>query len=208
MAGTPPSQYFAPDPTVESDPGSVDLVLPDVRFTLTTDRGVFARDNVDTGTKLLLLEGPPPADGDAHLVDLGAGYGPIACTLAQRNPKATVWAVEINARARALCRHNATAAGLDNVRVVAPEEWPDDVAVDRVWSNPPIRVGKAALHELLLQWLGRLVPDGSAHLVVQRHLGADSLQRWLGGQGYVVERRQSRQAFRLLDVAPNGGDRP
>ena len=200
------SQYFQPDPSTPSEPKTVDLVLPDLVLRLTTDRGVFARDQVDTGTKLLLLEGPEPTAGDGHLVDVGAGYGPIACALAIRNPAATVWAIEVNARARHLCRHNAATAGLDNVRVIEPDEFPDDVEVDRIWSNPPIRIGKPALRTLLTGWLDRLGPAGSAHLVVQRHLGADSLQRWLQEQGWPTERRRGRQSFRLLDVR-RGSDR-
>lgn len=203
-AGHP--QYFAESPTAGSDRVGASLVLPDLKLELVTDRAVFARGRVDAGTKLLLLEGPPPTAGDRHLVDLGAGYGPIALTLATRNPEATVWAVEINARARELCRENAEAAGLDNVRVVDPDGVPADVEIDRLWSNPPIRIGKRALQELLLAWLGRLRPGGTAHLVVQKHLGADSLQRWLTQQGWPTERRRSRAAFRLLDVGSEPED--
>ncbi len=177
------------------------LVLPDLTVELTTDRGVFSPGHVDAGSKLLLLEGPAPDPAARVVLDLGAGYGPITVALARRHPAATVWAVEVNERARELARLNARAAGCDNVVVAAPDEVPDDLVVDRLWSNPPIRIGKAALHELLLRWLGHLSPAGSAHLVVQKHLGADSLQRWLGEQGFSVERRRSRKAFRLLDVS-------
>jgi 16S rRNA (guanine1207-N2)-methyltransferase len=70
-----------------------------------------------------------------------------------------------------------------------------------IWSNPPIRIGKAALHDLLLAWLPRLSPGGLAHLVVQKHLGSDSLQRWLTGQGFPAERIASRSAYRVLRVS-------
>lgn len=194
------THYFDADPAAPSSPRTLELSLPDVRLTLRSDRGVFAAESVDPGTKLLLLEGPAPVPGDRNLVDVGAGYGPIACTLAVRNPQATIWAVEVNARARRLCAANAEAAGLANVRVLAPEEVPDGLEVDRIWSNPPIRVGKAALRALLSTHLGRLTPGGSAHLVVHKHLGADSLQRWLDDQGWATARRSSRRGYRLLDV--------
>lgn len=204
----PPSQpspegaahYFSAQPDVPSRPGSVELVLPDVQFELATDRGVFAADRVDPGTKLLLLDGPAPTAGDRVLADVGCGYGPIACTLAARNPGATVWAVDVNGRARDLCRANAERAGLGNVTVADPASVPADLVVDRIWSNPPIRVGKAELHDLLRIWLARLSAAGSAHLVVQKHLGADSLHRWLEDEGWTVARRASRKAYRLLDV--------
>jgi 16S rRNA (guanine1207-N2)-methyltransferase len=177
----------------------VRLDLPDLSLTLVTDRGTFSPERVDTGTKHLLLEGPPPA-ATGTLVDLGCGYGPIACTIARRSPEATVWAVDVNERAVALCSANAARAGAANVVATTPDGVPDDLVVDELWSNPPIRVGKAALHELLAMWLGRLAPDGRALLVVQKHLGADSLQRWLDGSGWAVERLGSRAGYRLLRV--------
>ena len=194
-------QYWTDSPGVASRPSEVDLLLPDVDLRLTTDRGVFSTDRVDRGTRYLLLEGPDLPTGPVDLLDLGCGYGPIACTLASRRPEARVWAVDVNERARDLCRANAAAAGLANVEVAAPDDVPVDVRLAAIWSNPPIRIGKPALHDLLTRWLDLLTPDGTAHLVVQRHLGADSLARWLDDRGWATERRGSRKGFRLLDVA-------
>ena len=194
-------QYWTDSPGAASRPSEVDLLLPDVDLRLTTDRGVFSADQVDRGTRYLLLEGPDLPTGPVDLLDLGCGYGPIACTLASRRPEARVWAVDVNERARDLCRANAAAAGLANVEVAAPDDVPVDVRLAAIWSNPPIRIGKPALHDLLTRWLDLLTPDGTAHLVVQRHLGADSLARWLDDRGWATERRGSRKGFRLLDVA-------
>jgi 16S rRNA (guanine1207-N2)-methyltransferase len=191
--------YFASRPGARSARRSVTLTLPDGTVTLTTDAGVFAGDRIDRATQLLLAHGPsPPRRGE--LLDLGCGYGPIAVTLARRSPTATVWAVDVNERALALCRENVRALDLANVRVCPPEEVPPDLRFTGIWSNPPIRIGKAALHDVLSTWLGRLAPDGRAHLVVSKHLGADSLARWLAEQGLGVSRRASRQGYRLLDV--------
>ena len=192
--------YFEPEPAAPSRPGSDELVLPDLHLTLATDAGVFAGAAVDPGTKYLLLDGPQPAPSSRHLLDLGCGYGPIALALARRAPAATVWAIDVNERARALCDTNARAAGLTNVRVAAPDDVPDDVAFDGMWSNPPIRVGKPALHELLQRWLPRMTLGAHAALVVQKHLGSDSLARWLGQQGFTVDRLGSRGGYRILDV--------
>jgi 16S rRNA (guanine1207-N2)-methyltransferase len=205
-ADTPQPHYFSPAPTTASRPATVRLDLPDLSVTLRTDRGVFSAGRIDPGTKLLLLEAPaPPKEGD--LLDLGCGYGPVAVTLATRAPHATVWAVDVNERALALTRANADAAGLANVRAVAPDDVPDDVRFAAIWSNPPVRIGKAALHGLLDRWLPRLRPDGSALLVVQKHLGADSLHRWLRDRGWRVERRASRMGYRILAVE-RGSDEP
>lgn len=192
--------YFDRSPSARSDPGTVELVLPDWQATLATDRGVFSPGGIDAGTKLLLLEAPSPdPEEGGHLLDLGCGYGPVALTLATRAPKATVWAVDVNERARELTATNAAALGLEGVRAVAPDDVPADLRFAGLWSNPPIRVGKAALHELLLAWLPR---SATSWLVVQKHLGSDSLARWLADQGYAVERLTSRAGYRILEVRP------
>jgi 16S rRNA G1207 methylase RsmC len=134
-------------------------------------------------------------------LDLGCGYGPIALTLAHRAPAATVWAVDVNERARELCTANAAAAGLaDRIVVAAPDDVDPAVRFDLIWSNPPVRIGKPALHDLLDRWLARLTPEGRAVLVVQKHLGADSLARRLADEGWTVRRLVSRQAYRILEV--------
>jgi 16S rRNA (guanine1207-N2)-methyltransferase len=191
--------YFQAQPSAAHRPGSVRVVLPDVYLELETDSGVFSPGRLDPGTRFLLESAPPPPpDGD--LLDIGCGYGPIACTLARRSPGATVWAVDVNERALDLCARNAAAAGLANVRcaLAGSGEVPDRFA--GMYSNPPIRIGKAALHSLLLSWLGRLAPDARAHLVVGRNLGADSLQAWLAGEGWSAARAAARSGYRLLTV--------
>lgn len=199
----PPSHYFDAEPAGPSDRRSISLALPDRTLQLITDRGVFAADGVDPGTRLLLAEAPmPAADETGVVVDVGCGYGPIAVTVALRGPATQVWAVDVNARARELCVDNAAAAGAANVTVVAPDGVPDDLRVDRLYANPPIRIGKSALHHLLGTWLERLTPTGGAWLVVQKHLGSDSLARWLDTQGWPTTRLVSRRGYRVLEVHP------
>lgn len=197
MAGS--GHYFDDEPAVVSAPRTVPLLLPDLTVSLVSDSGVFAADAVDPGTRLLLLEAPAPPDDAREVLDLGCGYGPIARTLVHRAPGTRVWAVEVNARARRCAEANL--AGFDAV-VAAPDDVPDDVRFDLIWSNPPIRIGKAAMHEMLERWLDRLRPDGYAVLVVARNLGADSLTRDLAERGHDVQRLTSRQGYRLLRVGP------
>lgn len=203
MPGPHPDHYFAARPTSPSRPGTVRLHLDDLGdpLALATDSGVFAARAVDAGTALLLDVGARPPTDARVLADVGCGYGAIAVTLARRAPRAQVWAVDVNERALELTAANAAAAGVgDRVRTATPDDLPADLVVDALWSNPPIRVGKAALHDLLTGWIARLRPDGTAHLVVARNLGADSLHRWLEGRGHSVVRRASRRGYRLLDV--------
>jgi 16S rRNA (guanine1207-N2)-methyltransferase len=196
------SHYWSANPDVESSTTTVDVALPDVAFTMVTDRGVFSHGHLDTGTSLLLREAPEPAAA-GHLLDLGCGSGAVALTLARRSTGATVWAIDSNERAVSLTGHNAARNAITNINAVAPGEVPDDIRFSTIWSNPPIRIGKPAVHELLLRWLGRLAADGEAILVVQKHLGADSLQRWLTDQGHPTERIAGRAGFRLLRSLPS-----
>ena len=203
----PVPHYFDESPAVASSTTMIEVPVPGGRLELQTDHGVFSHGRLDAGTAVLLREAPdPPAAGD--LLDLGCGSGPIALSLAHRAPAATVWALDVNGRARQLCAANAAANGLGNVRAVAPEDVPADVRFAAVWSNPPIRIGKPALHALLLDWLGRLSPGGTALLVVHKHLGADSLQRWLSDHGHPATRHASRSGYRLLAVAKSRSDDP
>lgn len=190
-------QYFSEQPASASAPTSFTLEVDGRELELVTDAGVFARGRLDKGTRVLLAHAPgPEAGGD--LLDLGCGYGPIALTLAARRRRSTVWAVDVNDRALDLTRRNADAAGLGNVRACRPEEVPDDVRFAGMWSNPPIRSGKDALHDLLTAWLPRV--DGPSYLVVSKNLGSDSLARWVAGQGYTVGRLSSHAGFRILAV--------
>ncbi|MBB6473821.1 16S rRNA (guanine1207-N2)-methyltransferase [Sphaerisporangium rubeum] len=191
------AQYFEERPGAATRPGTVDVVLADVHLRLATDSGVFSPGRLDPGTRVLLESVPPPPQhGD--LLDLGCGYGPIALTMASRAPSATVWAVDVNRRSVDLCARNAASNGLDKVRSLHVSEVPPEPRFAAIWSNPAIRIGKPALHAMLTQWLDRLTPDGAAYLVVQKHLGADSLQRWLNDQGWPTERVTSRSAYRVL----------
>lgn len=199
MASPSSGHYFDRDPAAASAPATVTLALPDLTVRLATDRGVFSAGAVDAGTRYLLLEAPPPPAG-ATVLDLGCGYGPIAVALGLRAPAATVWAIDVNRRALELCRANAEAAGAANVTVAEPDDVPAGMRFDAVYSNPPVRVGKAALHDLLATWLGRLAPGGAAWLVVGKHLGSDSLARWLAAEGFTTERAGSRAGYRLLRV--------
>jgi 16S rRNA (guanine1207-N2)-methyltransferase len=191
--------YFTARPEAAHRPGLVRVVLPDLYLELETDSGMFSPGRLDPGTRLLLEEAPaPPPEGD--LLDLGCGYGPVSCVLAKRAPRATVWAVDVNERALALCARNAANAGLANVRCVAPSapEIPRQFAA--IWSNPPVRIGKGPLHDLLDTWLARLAPGGRACLVMGRNLGADSLHSWLAAAGWPVTRLAARAGYRLLGI--------
>ncbi|WP_432537175.1 class I SAM-dependent methyltransferase [Kineococcus arenarius] len=207
MASTPGDEqhYFTARPATPDERRDLEVELAGRAVTVQTARGVFSAERVDPGTSVLLPLVPdePAAGGD--VLDLGCGWGPVALTLALRQPQRRVWAVDVNERALDLVRRNAERLGVP-VRACLPDEVPTDVAFEQVWSNPPIRVGKEALHALLLRWLPRLASGGEAHLVVQKNLGADSLHRWLDERLPAVlpdaatTRTASSKGFRVLTV--------
>ena len=170
--------YFSEAPTSPDRRAWKTLTLRGKHFDVQVASGTFSPGGLDRGTAVLLNTVPdPPQTG--VLVDVGCGWGPITLALASHSPDARVFAVDVNQRALDLTAHNATRAGLANVTVITPEKFPKDTAIDTLWSNPPIRIGKKALHELLTTWLHRLSPEGEAWLVVSKNLGAESLLRWI-----------------------------
>jgi 16S rRNA G1207 methylase RsmC len=193
--------YFSAQPVSEAHERTIRVVLQGETFQLRTADGVFSSEHLDTGTAVLLATVPPPAtEGD--LLDLGCGWGPIAIALARRSPDASVWAVDVNERALALAGANARIAGVE-IKTAWPQDIPDGLRFATIWSNPPIRIGKDALHDLLTAWLPRLAPGGTAWLVVAKQLGGDSLQRWIAETlpGLEVTRATTDKGFRVLRVA-------
>lgn len=198
--------YFSETPASAENLRRIRIPIAGREVELTTAAGVFSPERLDIGTKVLLDSMPePPAGGD--FLDLGCGWGPISLTLATLSPHARIWAVDVNERALDLVRRNAEELGLSNVRAVRPEDVPADVSFRTIRSNPPIRVGKSILHELLETWIPRLAPRSDAYLVVKRDLGSDSLQRWLAAtfaDGYSVYRTATAKGFRVLKVRRHG----
>lgn len=211
-------QYFSANPESEDVRRRLTVTLQGREVQVETSHGVFSGSRVDLGTSVLLREVPQPPDSGVFL-DLGCGWGPLTLAMALASPSADVWAADVNARALELTAANAAGNGCANVHVTQCDEagaclrqqsvtgcesMPEDLAIDLIWSNPPIRVGKETLHTLLMTWLPRLRPrGGAAYLVVQKNLGADSLIPWLAqalGEEYAVSKYHSAKGYRVIEV--------
>lgn len=198
------NHYFTESPLAASDQTEFVVSSSVGELVLTTDSGVFSRHGLDKGTAVLLdamrkRELPAPPHG-SFLADIGCGSGALALVLAARFPQCTVVAIDVNERARQLCAANAARNGLTNVVVAAPDDVEPQQVFEYIWSNPPIRVGKSALHDILRTWMQRLSSTGRAYLVVGKNLGADSLSDWLSTEGYPTTKLASSKGFRVLEV--------
>ena len=196
--------YFSATPASADERRTITVELNGQKYQVQTASGTFSPTGLDKGTAVLLEHVPAPR---GTVLDIGCGWGPIAMTAALQNPDSKVYGVEVNERSTDLARLNAQALGLENLSISDPDGIEDDLQFDTIWSNPPIRIGKDALHELLLKWLPRLAPGGEAWMVVQKNLGSDSLQKWLVGQlptDWSITRETSSKGFRILKVTrPN-----
>ncbi|GAA4285013.1 methyltransferase [Brevibacterium daeguense] len=195
--------YFSEMPDVEAQPRRITVRLAGRDVEVTTASGVFSPGRLDLGTQVLLRAVPAPPPGD--LLDLGSGWGPIALQAGLEAQDAGVgvriWALDVNRRSLGLTEENAHALGLDSIRPVTPDQVPENLEFDAIWSNPPIRVGKEVLHDLLTTWLPRLRRGGEAWLVVSKNLGADSLRKWIEetlGDAFTATKHSSAKGFRVI----------
>lgn len=194
--------YFSAQPTGEFQSTEISVRLAHADYTVETAGSIFSPDHIDAGTEQLLYSVPVPPETGTFL-DLGCGWGPLALTLSLEAPGAQVYAVDVNERALELTRRNAARLGRENITVSTPGEVPEKLHFDVIWSNPPIRVGKTELHEIMTTWLPRLKINGEAYLVVAKHLGADSFEKWLGTEfssTHTVVREDTRKGFRIIKV--------
>ncbi len=192
--------YFTAQPVSAAERRPIAVTLAGHEVHLWTAAGIFSPDHVDQGTQVLLDEAPPPPP-TGNFLDIGCGWGPLALTMGLLSPGAQIWGVDVNERALDLARLNAAQAGV-TATFARPHEIPEEIRFDLIWSNPPIRVGKAVLHEILATWLPRLTDAGTAYLVVQKNLGADSLEKWIRTDlsPLTASRYASRKGFRILQV--------
>jgi 16S rRNA (guanine1207-N2)-methyltransferase len=197
--------YFSQEPSSPLKTKTIQIPVAGEIVDVTTASGTFSPAQLDFGTEVL-IEQMDLAPVSGNLLDLGCGWGPIALNLAKLRPNTKVWALDVNTRSVELTQANAKNLGISNINAVLPDQVPADLRFSGIWSNPPIRIGKKELHELLLMWLPRLETGGEAYLVVQKNLGSDSLQKWLTEElatGFDVSRYTSIKTYRVLKIKKN-----
>ncbi len=193
--------YFSPSPRSDSSTRTIRARLAGRDLDVVTAGGVFSPEHLDQGTRVLLDEVPaPPARGTCSTSAPGGARSRSASRCSRRMPRCGP-STSTNVRSTS-CDATAPGSASHNVNAVLPADVPGDVRFATIWSNPPIRVGKQELHAMLEHWLPRLDDDATAWLVVAKHLGAESLQRWIADAlGLDVERAANSKGFRVLRSA-------
>ena len=197
------NHYFTSSPKGPLVTREITVNLNGNKTQVLTAGGIFSPEHIDQGTQVLLAH-IEAANPTGTFLDIGCGWGPIALALALHSPKAKIYAIDVNERSLELTKMNACKLGITNIVVCKPEDVPEKILFDEIWSNPPIRVGKKVLHEILNLWIKKLAKGGTARLVVQKNLGSDSLHKWLLEEfspGFESTRIDSSKTFRVLKVS-------
>lgn len=174
------NQYFSQNPDVESDRRTWTFPLRGYSLTFTTDNGVFSKNEVDFGSRLLIDTFTLPAvDGD--ILDLGCGYGPVGIALAKDFPDRNIIGVDINQRALELANENARQNDVKNVSFLESDIFSEikEKKFAAILTNPPIRAGKQVVHQMLEDSKEALLYGGELSVVIQKKQGAPSAQKKL-----------------------------
>ncbi|MCD9026352.1 class I SAM-dependent methyltransferase [Cohnella silvisoli] len=198
--------YYSNKPQSASDRQAFETVLRGFNFRLTSDAGVFSRDGVDYGSRVLIEHMEIPHE--ARILDIGCGYGPIGLTAARLAPQGHVTLIDINERAVELSKHNAAANAIHNVSFAQSDLYAAVAGevYDVILSNPPIRAGKVVVHSLFAESWKHLMPGGTIWVVIQKKQGAPSAKAKLEeiyGEDAVVEVGKDK-GYRIYRCTKNG----
>lgn len=168
------SHYFTND-YVKSDERVIDVIIKDTKLKFIVDNGIFSKKGLDFGTRTL-LENIDSNKIKGDVLDFGCGYGPIGIYL-KKVANVNVDMIDINKRALNLASKNAK---LNNVNInVFKSNIYENVTkkYDFIVTNPPIRVGKKILYDILFGAVNHLKDEGELWLVVNKNQGAKSLAK-------------------------------
>lgn len=195
------SHYFEDDPNLAHNYRTYSFDLFGRTFSLQTDDGVFSKDGLDDGSKLL-LETISKMDLGNEILDLGCGIGPIGLVLASIDPHRHIILSDVNPRALACCRDNAKHLGVENqVEVVESdiyEKIPNKFTT--IVTNPPIRAGKAVTYAIYKGAISHLNEEGCLILVIRKQQGADSCMKYLQTIFPHVEVLASKKGYKVLQA--------
>ena len=192
-------QYFDNDATISHKDIVQNFQILGQQFTLYSDRGVFSKDGLDDGTKLL-LETIAKTDLGKDILDLGCGIGTIGLVLASFDEDRRITLVDVNERALGLARRNASSLRLtDQVEIKTSNVYENiNSSFDTIVTNPAIRAGKKVTYAMYAGATSHLNEGGRLILVIRKAQGAESCQRYLETLFPNVEKVASHKGYRIL----------
>ncbi|GGG05058.1 hypothetical protein GCM10010912_57230 [Paenibacillus albidus] len=190
--------YYSQQPEVRHDRRTIQTVLRGKSFRFTSDAGVFSKGDIDYGSRVL-IEAMDIPEGSSVL-DVGCGYGPIGISAAYLAPAGHVTMVDINSRAVELARENAQHNGIRNVTVMESDVLGalSGQKFDVILTNPPIRAGKAVVHQIFEEAYSHLNDGGNLWIVIQKKQGAPSAVAKLESLFPVVEEVGKDKGYRVI----------
>ena len=188
--------YFTSNPQSAHDERAIQVELAGVRADFCTDAGVFSRDGLDFGSRLLIETVYPLLHG--WVLDMGCGWGAIGVLLARLCPDAQITMADINERAVALAARNARQNGVSAETLVSDGYENIAPSFDAIVTNPPIRAGKQTVYRILDEAKTRLTPGGRLFLVIRKEQGAPSAQTHLQGVYSRVELLARKKGYWIL----------
>ena len=168
-------------------------------FTLHSDRGVFSKDALDDGTRLL-LETIAKTDLGDEILDLGCGIGTIGLLLAHFGEQRPITLADVIRRALDLARTNASTLGVgDRVEIRESDVYANiPTSFDTIVTNPPIRAGKKVTYAMYAGAISHLNEGGRLILVIRKQQGASSCEAYLKTLFPSVEKVAQHKGFRIL----------
>ncbi|UVI29825.1 class I SAM-dependent methyltransferase [Paenibacillus spongiae] len=190
--------YYSKSPVVKSDRQIHETVLRSIKLRFITDKGVFSKSGVDYGSRVL-VEALELAPG-AQVLDVGCGYGAIGITAAKMNPAGHITMIDINERAVQLAQENAVLNAVTNITVLQSDlyERVKDQRFDVIVTNPPIRAGKAVVHQIFEEGAELLRPGGYMWIVIQKKQGAPSAEAKLSTLFDRVDEMTKDKGYRIF----------
>ncbi|GGA51514.1 class I SAM-dependent methyltransferase [Paenibacillus physcomitrellae] len=191
--------YYSSKPETAHDRRTIETVLRGRKFRFTSDAGVFSKQGVDYGSKVL-IEAMEIGDRD-QVLDVGCGYGPIGLSAAVMASSGHVTMIDVNERAVGLAAENAKANGISNVTALQSDIYtnvPEVEKFDVILTNPPIRAGKSVVHSVFEGAYARLKQGGSLWIVIQKKQGAPSAKEKLEQLFRSVEEVTKDKGYRIF----------
>ncbi|WP_419884052.1 class I SAM-dependent methyltransferase [Peribacillus sp. B-H-3] len=187
--------YYSQNPDVESNPKFWDYTLRGRKLRFKSDNGVFSKNEIDFGSRLLIETFQFDSELRGDILDVGCGYGPIGLSIAASFPERTIEMVDINNRAVELAKDNAKANGISNVKIYESDrlENVQSSQFAAILTNPPIRAGKKVVHEIFEESFKKLVTGGELRVVIQKKQGAPSAMdkmEQLFGNAEIAEKKK------------------